>query len=850
MKWLQSVFRGSEKEIQPAFQALLKKFGHFSGLLEKNNQVLKIIGDLEEKTQGEYLFDLQYIMTRINDLRSAVSGIVESMIALGGQSYLPLRDRYAFLNAQIEEFLPGKRPVIRDHLTIPFSGLGRERVSSVGGKNAQLGELKRRGLPVPDGFAISAWAYHHFMDINNLQDRITTRLKLVNLKSLEELERTSEEIQSLVRRSEIPDDLAKAIDKELRQLQERTGAQRFALRSSAVGEDTHFSFAGQYATFLSLRTEEVLARYPEILASKFSPKAIYYLLSHDLKEADLPMSVGCMTMVEATSSGVIYTQDPVYGNPDCVIVHSLWGLGPYLVEGTLTPDVYRVRRKDGTLLSATPSVKVKRLVAANYSGTIEESVPPEEQASFSLGKAEIDALTDLALKIESHAGCAQDIEWAIDRHKKPFVLQARPLRILAVKRTSVPAVVDLGGLKPLMSGGITVCPGAGGGPVYHASSPQGLADVPEGAVLVAPQPFPGLVTALGSVKALVTQVGSAASHMATIAREYRIPTLTGLTSAGDLPSGIQVTVDATEGVVYSGLHEDLIAARRPEFELLEDTEIMVLLKSALAHIAPLSLINPGDSRFTIENCHTFHDLTRYAHQKAMEEMFSGARSLEHKDRVGLRLKSDTIPLTVDVISIEEQPLQHKHVNFLEESEITSKPMIALWEGIKQEGWPKTPPADIKGFMTVMANNMLQGATPEFSENSYAVLSREYMLLSLRMGYHFTTIEALCTEAESKNYIRVQYKAGGAPLDRRLRRIKVITALLTEMGFESSSKGDFLDAVMTYGAAPLLLTRLRQLGRISMMTKQLDMALSDDSIAEWYTVDFKKRLQLSDAGENH
>ena len=848
MKWLQSVFRGREKETQPAFRALTQKFDHFLALLEKNNQVLKIISDMEEKTQGEYLFDLNYIVARVEEMRAGVSTIVENMIALGGPAYLPLRDRFALLDGLVDDLLPGKRPVVPDHFTIPLDQAGCGRASSVGGKNTRLGELRSMGFPVPDGFAISAWAYHHYMETNKIQDRITERLRSFDLKTLDELGEVSREIQSLVRESAVPDDLAKAITTELQKLSQRTGADRFALRSSAVGEDTHLSFAGQYATFLNLSADQVLDRYREILASKFSPKAIYYFLSHGLKESDLPMSVGCMVMVNASSSGVIYTQDPISGSADSLIIHSIWGLGPYVVDGTLTPDLFRVRRDDGSILEAKPSVKVKRLVPAKKAGLVEEPVPIQEQAKSSLREIDIDALTRLALKIEASCGCPGDIEWAIDREGRPFVLQARPLRTLAVKSAPISSSIDTSRLPVLVSGGTTVCPGAGAGPVYHVSSTKELSLIPEGAVLMTPHAFPGLITALGRIKALVTQVGSTASHMATIAREYRIPTLAGVEAAGDLPSGTLVTVDATEAIIYSGLHEDLIAARQPEFELLADTDIMMLLRSIMARVSPLNLLNPADPGFSIEGCQTFHDLTRFAHQKAMEEMFSGARGLEHKDQMGLRLKTGAIPLIVDIVRLDEPPPDRKGVRFLEESEIASEPMKALWEGIKQEGWPRTPPADVKGFMTVMANNMLQGAKPEFSENSYAVLSKQYMLLSLRMGYHFTTIEALCTETESKNYIRVQYKAGGAPLDRRLRRIKVITALLTQMGFENSSKGDFLEAMITYGTAPVLLTRLRQLGRISMMTKQLDMALSDDSIAQWYVRDLKKRLNLTNDGE--
>jgi pyruvate,water dikinase len=118
-----------------------------------------------------------------------------------------------------------------------------------------------------------------------------------------------------------------------------------------------------------------------------------------------------------------------------------------------------------------------------------------------------------------------------------------------------------------------------------------------------------------------------------------------------------------------------------------------------------------------------------------------------------------------------------------------------------------------------------------------------MLLSLRMGYHFTTVEAMCTETESKNYIHMQYKEGGAPIDRRSRRINILAAILERLGFDNESQADFLDAIVTYQDGREIRRKLRLLGRIAMMTKQLDMALSNDAIADWYTEDFMKRLGL-------
>jgi pyruvate,water dikinase len=178
-------------------------------------------------------------------------------------------------------------------------------------------------------------------------------------------------------------------------------------------------------------------------------------------------------------------------------------------------------------------------------------------------------------------------------------------------------------------------------------------------------------------------------------------------------------------------------------------------------------------------------------------------------------------------------------------------MQALWSGILEEGWPQSQvPADLKGFMAVVGTNLQEGHHPEFSENSYAFLSREYMLLNLRMGYHFSTIESMATPEPAKNYLRMQFKLGGAPLERRLRRIWLISELLRLMGFENSSQGDFLDSSIAYQSEEGILDRLRLLGRITILTKQLDMALSSDARTRWYLKEFAGKLNLGLPGEGY
>jgi pyruvate,water dikinase len=166
-----------------------------------------------------------------------------------------------------------------------------------------------------------------------------------------------------------------------------------------------------------------------------------------------------------------------------------------------------------------------------------------------------------------------------------------------------------------------------------------------------------------------------------------------------------------------------------------------------------------------------------------------------------------------------------------------------------EGWPAhARPVNLSGFLSVVTTQMGTATREEFAEASFALLSAEYMLLSLHLGYHFTTFESLCTPEPSKNYIRMQFRGGGASSDRRVRRIGLVMDLLSRAGFEHASRGDFLDTSLAYADEAAIADKLRLLGRLTMLTKQLDMALSNDSITRWYAEDFALKLGLDSRRE--
>ena len=848
MKWFRKRNRTnpeSPPNLRPSedLQVIRKKFEDFYALLEANNLLLHSIGDMEEKSQGEYLFDLNYIRHKLGQVRPLVVEIIERMVALGGESYEGLHTRYKLIDSQIDVVLPSNRPLRKDKYTRPFNRLERMHSYSVGSKNAQLGEMKSRlGLPVPPGFAITAWAYKCFIEANDLQQRVSRELGLIDIRSPEDLARVSESIRELVRSSPVPDDIAAAIHEAADNLATYAGSNRFSMRSSAIGEDTLFSFAGQYRSYLNVPTDKLVEYYREVLANKFTPQAIYYFLSHDLSEAELAMSVGCVSMVDAAAAGVAYTRCPVNPADDRVMISSIFGLGKSLVDGTLAPDVFRVTREETQVIQETVSDKPVRLVMNDRGGTVEEQVPEEERGQPSLSDEHIRQLAEYAIKLESHYSSPQDIEWALDQSGQIQLLQTRPLQVVKAGQGDPPP--EIADQSRLAEQGITVCHGAGSGKIHHVAAAADLPAVPEGAVLVAPHPFPGLITVMGKINALVTAVGSVASHMATIAREYRIPTLVGVPGADKLPLGREVTVDATGAVIYDGHQDALIAARRPQFAAADEGTIYDVLGRVLDLISPLRLIYPDDDDFVIENCVTFHDITRFAHQRATEEMFLGAKNLEGKDLISLRLKTD-IPLQVNIIYIDRDYDTTRNEGWIAPEDIGSPPMEQFWAGVVAEGWPQTPtPRGMKPVGTIAGKESHPGARLGYSENSFAILGYEYMIVSLRMGYHLATVEAIGSEDLSKNYIRMQFSYGGAALDRRARRVKLITSILSAMGFVCQRRADFLSATMSYKDSQHILHTLHLLGRLTILTKQLDMALSSDGITQWYTRDFMKKLGLT------
>ncbi len=818
-----------------------ERFRLFRRLLDRNHQILKLIADMEEKAGGEYLFDRSYIHTTITTLKQALEEVATDLVAIGGRAYLPLGERARAILDEIETLAEGRPSVREDRLIRPLAEVGSAEAWTVGGKNAQLGELaSRAALPTPEGFAVTAWAYRRFLAEAGAQSAIEAELEAVNLRSYADLTAAAGRIQERILSAPLPPDLESAIRDEVDALARRTSSRFLAVRSSAVGEDSELSFAGQYRSELNVPLKRAVEAYRRVVAGKFTPGAIYYLHSHSLEEADAPMSVGFVEMLDARAAGVVYTRNPVDAEADVLVVQAVHGLGAPLVGGRLSPDTFVLSRTHRRVVESHLVSQPFRVVATPGGGVHEEAVPEAQREEPAVAVEVLSRLAELALRAEALYGGPRDIEWVLDHRGRLVLLQCRPLRVF--KRGQQPATPVVEGAEMLIEEALTASPGAGAGPVVWVETPDRLASVPPGSVIVTPRPLPGLVAVMDRTAAIVTEVGGSASHMATLARERGVPTLVGALGVERLSEGLEVTVDATAGKVYRGRIERLLEARLSETEPLLDEPIFVLLRSVLGRIAPLNLVHPSTPDFQIDSCRTVHDVIRFAHQRALEEMFRTAQASRSTRKIGVRLRT-SIPLPVTVVHLERDLVRTARHGKVTPAAVGCPPFEAFWRGIEEEGWPRPPAVDGRGFLSVMTNHMTRNPNAEFMEDSFAILTDDYMMVSLRMGYHFTSVEALATDDPSRNSVRMQYKEGGAAVDRRVRRIRVIDGVLRRLGFESSTAGDFLDAQLGWVTRERLTEVLGLLGRLNIMTKQLDMALASDKIAAWYEGDLTRRLGI-------
>jgi pyruvate,water dikinase len=458
-----------------------------------------------------------------------------------------------------------------------FADLGLADVPQVGGKNASLGELYQQlsgeGVRVPNGFAVTADAYRHFMRVSGLADRVSSILSELRVDDLADLSARGLVVRHAIMGADLPEEVQAAIFSAYEQLGGGSPVD-VAVRSSATAEDLpDASFAGQQETYLNVRGRAALLdACRRSVASLFTDRAISYRADKKFSQTDIALSIGVQRMVRSdlAVSGVMFTLDTESGFPDVVLINASYGLGEPIVQGSVTPDEYCVFKPPlqqdlRPIIRRTVGSKEFKLVydEGGSRGVKPVPVAAGDRARLALTDDEVLTLARWGCAIERHYSLARgmatpmDIEWAKDGQTgELFIVQARPETVHAHAAQQRLEQYSLPARGRVLVAGRSIGSKIAAGPVRVIPHASDLRLFQPGEVLVTDKTDPDWEPIMKKAAAIVTNRGGRTCHAAIVSRELGVPAIVGTeTATTALADGQRVTVSCAEGdtgFVYEG----------------------------------------------------------------------------------------------------------------------------------------------------------------------------------------------------------------------------------------------------------------------------------------------------------
>lgn len=429
-----------------------------------------------------------------------------------------------------------------------FDQVRKNDIPLVGGKGANLGEMVSAGIPVPDGFIVTAKAYYDFIELTSLKQKIITELSGLDVDDSKKLQEASKNIKTAILAAKMPEELAEKIKTHYQELSGKHD-RLVAVRSSATAEDLpDASFAGQQETFLNIiGWESVVKNVQKCWASLFESRAIFYRTEKGFDHFKVGIAVPVQLMVQSEVSGIMFTVNPLTNNEDEVSVEAAFGLGQPIVSGEVTPDQYIYNKTTGQITS-------KFISKQTWQFTLEKKVPISKkyQTVQKFDNRHIVALAKIGMNIEQHYKHPQDIEWGMEGGKL-YIVQSRPVTTLNREKKSQETVLDEEKKGKLILEGLGASPGVASGKVVIIKNPGEIDKVKEGDILVAVMTNPDYVPAMRRASAIVTDEGGRTSHAAIVSRELGVPAVVGSVHATVyLKNGELITVDGSEGKIFEG----------------------------------------------------------------------------------------------------------------------------------------------------------------------------------------------------------------------------------------------------------------------------------------------------------
>ena len=832
--WLiKSAVSPAEKEAVEE-QLLRWKYETLRNLLSENSHLLSMMADIQANSAPSAPMDSGNRRC-LQEFSDRVLLMIEGLNILTGDKYRSLEQIYREIERSIFHHLTTEDRQNSHPIVLPLESVDRSNAFLTGGKGANLGEAASRfPSKVPPGFIITTTGYFLFLRQHGLGSLLRGLLSGLEIVRIDRLANISAKMMRLIEESPIPCEIIEAIDEYSSEID--TMGCGWAVRSSAVGEDGTFSFAGQFESYLNVPKEKLPEAYRSVIASRFSERALSYRLQAKLRDVDSPMAVLFMPVVDFTASGVVYTQEP-QGEGQTMMISSTWGLAADLVTGEMEADIFIVERdKPHNLIEKRLAVKKEKLAIAGESGLIRAPVPERQINVPSMSEEKLAKLAELSLALEKHFGRPQDIEWGIDLKGELKIMQCRPLSTGEGESLLEP---DMSEAEVLLDGGMTIFPGRAGGKVAIAEDELNPADLAPDSVIVAKNAAPEHTRFLDSAAGFISESGSPTSHLATVLRERAIPSIFGMAGAMDKLRGVEeAALDSSKRKVYMGLPwpKHFNTVRRGKSAKKEQISEDLLTKTVFT----LNLYDPQGANFTPAGCKSFHDIIRYVHEKAVEAVFHIGDKVFKKRRQAAKELESGIQLNLIVLdiggAIRGESSSKKKVS---PEDIDSIPFQALWRGMIYPGisWQGRRNISFKGFSSVMVSSIAQGgsSTRRLEDRNYLMVAPEYLNLNARLAYHYSMIDSVVGEHLENNFVNFRFRGGGTQAFRRDLRGRFLTEVLVRNGFTVDNRGDLVTAWLRGVNRSDCERGLELLGKLMGCARQLDMLL-DSKERTYYFVD--------------
>lgn len=869
MSFFKNIISKKKRDHQERIISFKEKLHNFQSLLYSNDEALKLMGSLSELLASGRPFSKGEIFGIFSDIFENTHKVTRHLSLMCGGKYKSLINQVHKINEKCNEILTaGSTCLVRWDCTEPDCSECKEiktekiessnkpysyrvdeitidNMSEVGGKMSRLCEIHNKLLiPIPDGFCITSRFFKDFLSQGELYQQIDKAISTIDFNDNAHVQQVSQVIQALIIASPIPQMIEKIILNNYENLSGKYGDILISVRSSAIGEDDrHYSFAGLHYTALNVSRANIIDACFEVLISKYLPRSLVYRYLTGLRDIDMPMSIGCMQMINSAASGVLFTKDPL-GKRNGIIIHAVRGLGTKVVDGSVAPQEFIIDPVTHSIIKFKQGNQTYKTVPRKTDGLQEERIPDALINVPCLTDEQINSIIDYAQRIENYFSSPQDIEWAIDGEGKVYILQCRPLAV--TKLVTVEEDENISQQKAdlnypvLFTEGACASPGVGSGKVFLLNRIKDLVNFQSGDILVVRKTLPELTQVLHKASGLIADIGNTTGHLAIIARELGIPVIVNTNNATrTLENGMIVTIDANENKVYAGQVNELIEKDKSvsgKKNIFNKSPMHRIWQNISKLVIPLNLIDPGSSDFTPENCRTFHDVTRFAHEYAMREMFSLYESARYEDKHAFPLKFP-VPLDIHVIDLGNGLKEVEGKKHVTPEDIISKPFLSLIEGMTSPGirWAGPLPIDLKGFTNLLMSNVVDSdrSDGDLGSRSYAVISDCYMNFFSRLGYHFSRLDAYASDEINNNYINFNFRGGAADPVRRMRRAKIISKVLETLNFSVSHRNDHVLATIRKIPSSSILFLLTEIGRLMGAVRNVDVTLtSDESIQQF------------------